>query len=70
MAQTVTADYLDGIRDARAWFKQYGMDGAQSHLDTIERVCRQFGAHTPVGQGLRGERDFWRHQIKKQSKQA
>ena len=70
MVQTVTAEYLDGIRDGRAWLKEYGLDDAQAHLDSIERTARTFDASSLVGQMLRGERDFWRHQIKKQSKQA
>ena len=70
MAQTVTDEYLEGILEGRAWFKQYGMDNAQVHLDSLERTARTFSASSPVGQMLRGERDYWRNKVKKQSKQA
>ena len=64
MTQTVTSEYLDGIREGRLWFKQYGMDMAQAHLDTLTRTARAFDASSPVGQLLRGERDFWRNKLK------
>ena len=64
MAQTVTAEYLEGIREGRAWFKEYGMDMAEAHLDTLTRTARTFSASSPVGQMLRGERDFWRNKLK------
>jgi hypothetical protein len=70
MSNTITSEYLEGILDGRAWLDKYGMDGAQVHLDSLERTARTFSASSPVGQMLRGERDFWRNQIKKQSKQA
>jgi len=49
MAQTVTDEYLEGILEGRAWFKQYGMDNAQVHLDSLERTARTFSASSPVG---------------------
>lgn len=61
----VTQDYLNGIREGRAWLRDYGMDGAQEHLDNLTATARTFDAQSPVGQMLRGERDFWRDQIKK-----
>lgn len=77
MNRTVTAEYLDGIRDARATLRkiQSGQDSCysaaelpefmQSEVEALNRTCRQFAASTPVGQMLRGERDFWRNQIKR-----
>lgn len=63
--KTVTAEYLAGIREGRQWLKRYGMEDAQANLDNLVRTCRMFDASNPVGQMLRGERDFWRNQIKK-----
>lgn len=62
--KTVTAEYLAGISEGRAWFKRYGMEDAQANLDNLTRTARTFDASNPVGQMLRGERDFWRLQIK------
>jgi hypothetical protein len=64
MSNTVSQYYIDGIRDGRAWFKQYGMDMAEAHLDTLTRTARTFDAQSPIGQMLRGERDFWRNKLK------
>jgi hypothetical protein len=65
MPSTVSQHYLDGILEGRAWLKQYGMDMAEAHLDTLTRTARTFDAQSPVGQMLRGERDFWRNKLKK-----
>lgn len=65
MSKPVTAEYIEGIKEGRAWFKRYGMDDAAAHLDNLTRKARTFDAQSPVGQMLRGERDFWRNQIKK-----
>ena len=63
--QTVTAEYLEGIREGRAWLRKYGADDAAALLDNLNRTCRMFDASSAVGQMLRGERDFWRNQVKK-----
>ena len=64
MARTVTAEYLDGIREGRAWLNAHGADDARALLDNLERTARMFDAASPVGQMLRGERDFWRLEVK------
>lgn len=61
----VTQDYLNGIREGRAWLRKYGAVDAQTHLGNLTATARAFDAQSPVGQMLRGERDFWRNQIKK-----
>ncbi len=63
--RTVTAEYLDGILTGRGIFKIEGNDNAAAHLDNLNRTIAGFDASSPVGQHLRGERDFWRNQIKK-----
>lgn len=77
MAQTVSQEYLDGIRDARATLRkiQSGQDSCysaaelpefmQSEVEALNRTIKGFSASSPVGQMLRGERDFWRNQIKR-----
>ena len=62
---TVTAEYLDGIREGRATFAEHGLAVAPDCLDTLNRLCRQFAASSPVGQLYRGERDFWRKKMRK-----
>ena len=64
-ARPVTQYYLMGIDEGRAWLNSYGMDDAEAHLDNLTRTARTFDAQSPVGQMLRGERDFWRHQVKR-----
>lgn len=62
---SVTAEYLEGIREGRETFKREGMANAQAHVDNLTATARTFAASSPVGQSLRGERDFWRNQLKK-----
>lgn len=62
--QTVTAEYLEGIREGRATFKAEGMANARAHLDNLNATAATFAANSPVGQMLRGERDFWRNKLK------
>lgn len=62
--QSVTQEYLMGIREGRQALRTYGMGVAHAHLDNLNRTIKNFDASSPVGQMLRGERDFWRKQIK------
>lgn len=61
----VTQSYLDGIAEGRALMRQ-GVTAADA-LPNLAALCRQFDAQSPVGQLYRGERDFWRNQLKKGS---
>ena len=61
----VTAEYLMGIKDARAQYKMHGLSIAHDELDNLNRTIKGFSASSPVGQMLRGERDFWKNQINK-----
>lgn len=77
MTKTVTAEYLAGITDARQSFRKVQSDQdatyrasevgefVREELAGIERTIKGFPASTPVGQMLRGERDFYRAQIKR-----
>ena len=61
----VTAEYLMGIREGRESLSKHGSEIAHAELDNLTRTIKQFAASTPFGQMLRGERDFWRNQMKK-----
>ena len=64
--QTVSQHYINGISDAREEYEAYGMEDAADRLANIESTLKRFaGADSEMGQYLRGERDFWRNQIKK-----
>lgn len=64
MTKPVTAEYLDGIREGRETFKLEGLTYAREHIDNLTRTIAGFDASSPVGQLLRGERDFWRNQLR------
>jgi hypothetical protein len=54
----VTAEYLLGIKEGRAMLEKYGADRAPDELRNLNATIKGFAASTPVGQMLRGERDF------------
>lgn len=64
MTTHITAEYLEGIKEGRAWLRRYGSDDAPAILDNLNRTIKGFDAQSPVRQMLRGERDFWRNQLK------
>lgn len=59
----VSIYYLDGIKEGRAMFRKHGATIATETLDNLNRTIEGFRADSPVGQLLRGERDFWKNQI-------
>jgi len=64
MTQTITAEYLDGIREGRSMLRQFPDTDPAAALANVEATIRSgFPASSPVGQLLRGERDFWRGQL-------
>jgi hypothetical protein len=60
----VSAEYIMGIQEGREIADKYGVVDAADRLDNLNRTIKGFAANTPVGQMLRGERDFWRNQVK------
>lgn len=64
--QTVTAEYLMGIKEGRELLRKYGTETitVQDHIDNLKRTMEGFSASSPVGQMLRGELDFWKNQQK------
>jgi hypothetical protein len=64
-SQTVTAEYIMGISEARAFKNKFPDVDPANEIDTLNRTIRMFGSDSAVGQMLRGERDFWRNQIRK-----
>jgi hypothetical protein len=61
--KSVTSEYLMGIREGRETLRRCGPEMAQAELANLNATIRMFGASNPVGQLLRGERDFWRNQV-------
>lgn len=61
----VTEMYLEGIKEGRRMFAAHGASIAQAELNNLNRTIKGFAASSPVGQLLRGERDFWRNQLKR-----
>lgn len=67
MTAAVTAEYLMGIKEGRAILQKHGTAevSALDRLDNLNRTIKGFATSSPVGQMLRGERDFWANQIKR-----
>lgn len=67
--KTVSQEYLMGIKEGRQILKDQGTDvvSIADRIDNLNRAIKGFSASSSVGQMLRGERDFWRNQAKKQS---
>lgn len=61
--QTVSEHYCNGILEGRKALKKYGVEIAHDELRNLNSTIKGFPASTPVGQFLRGELDFWRHQL-------
>lgn len=59
----VSPHYIEGIKEGRAAFERDGIAVAQAELRNLNSTIKGFAASSPVGQMLRGERDFWKHQI-------
>ncbi|KAK1548910.1 hypothetical protein Q3G72_018810 [Acer saccharum] len=65
MANTVTAEYIMGIKEGREYFDTHGSSNVVEILANLNSTIKGFAAATPVGQVLRGERDFWKNQLRK-----
>lgn len=67
MSNTVTAEYIEGIKEGRKILEEYGTDvvSIQDHIDNLKATLKGFSRSTPVGQMLLGELDFWKNQLKK-----
>jgi len=70
--RTVTQAYLLGISEGRAAFRALGPGDdlsadARTTLDILQTLLRQ-GFAGDMRDCLRGERDFWRNQVKQLSK--
>jgi len=65
-ANTVSQEYLMGIQEGRQILQKYGTADISiaDRIDNLNRTIKGFAASNPVGQMLRGERDFWRNQQK------
>lgn len=63
---TVTAEYLAGIAEGRSYLRRFRPtpDEMRDVLRNTVETLRGFRSG-PVADLLRGERDFWRSQLKK-----
>lgn len=65
--QTVTSTYLDGIREGRSYMRTFGpieTNDMKRLRDNAAQVAKM-NAGNAVAEFARGERDFWRNQLKK-----
>lgn len=62
MMQNVTQHYLQGIKEGREILKKHGTEliTIQERIDNLKSTLRGFDKHSPVGQMLLGELDFWK----------
>lgn len=65
--EEVSTYYIEGIKEGRACLEKHGVKDftAEERLANLESAIKSFAASNPVGQMLRGERDFWKNQIRK-----
>ena len=70
--QTVTQEYLMGIKEGRETLKKYGIEliTIEERIDNIKSTLKGFDNSSPVGQMLLGELDFWKNQAKKTKAQS
>lgn len=61
--QRVSVHYLEGIKSGRESLRRHGLSIASDELRNLKETIKGFGSASPVGQFLRGERDFWKHQV-------
>lgn len=63
----VSESYLTGIRDGREYKRRFnpGLFAMREVLRNIEQTLHGFKSG-PVAEHLRGERDFWKNQIKEE----
>lgn len=62
----VTEYYLMGIREGRQHLEHEPNASPLEMLENLNStIKRGFAANSPVGQMLRGERDFWLNQMKR-----
>lgn len=63
----VSPYYIEGIKDGRECLEKHGVENftPEERLANLKSTIKGFPASTPVGQMLRGERDFWINQVKR-----
>lgn len=67
MTNPVSHEYLQGIRDGREYLKRFSPTilDMRDIIRNLENTMRNFDPG-PVKDHLRGERDFWKNQLKEQ----
>lgn len=61
----ITQEYLEGLKDGRAFMQAYqpSFEEMLEILDNLNNSMKNFSAG-PVKEMMKGERDFWKFQIK------
>ena len=64
--ETVTDNYLMGIKEGRETLTKYGTADVSiaERIENIRATLKGFSGSSSVGQMLKGELDFWRNQLK------
>lgn len=57
--------YIEGILEGADYAKKYGTEDAAALISNLNPLIKSFPASSSVGQMLRGERDYWKHQLAK-----
>lgn len=65
MTQAVTAEYIEGIKEGRAFMKRFEPDipMIRNNIENLKMTMREFSPG-PVKDMLKGECDFWQNQLK------
>ena len=60
----VSEMYILGVKEGREVLDKHGLTlSIEERLANLNSTIKGFAASSPVGQMLRGERDFWKHQL-------
>ena len=65
----VTDWYLEGIKEGRRGLQERGISvlTTEDRIANLRSTIKGYAFSSPVGQLLRGELDFWKNQLKKQT---
>lgn len=70
MSATVSQWFIEGIKEGRVVFATEGLEHAADHIQNLSSTIKGFSASSSVGQMLRGELSFWKHQVQKLDRAA
>lgn len=64
MSDTYTQYYIEGIKEGREYLNKYPDTDPAEMVSSLKATLAGFSGSSPVGQMLKGERDFWINQIR------